>query len=175
MEQVVESALEKKPIKAPDRISVSSLEAQKLDSWLKQIHDASRGFLSISRSDLVAFLIRSHREELLPSEMKRLRADHYDPIRHIQWIMPQIKSALSAGDAARVGELQAELRSVELSLMGPETFALAHDARPIQDSIDLTGLPLKHKRKSKKENSITEIDDSTISELSDKNAENVAK
>jgi hypothetical protein len=105
---------DKKTMKAPERISLLPLDAERLDQWLKNIAIASKGFLNISRGDLVSFLIRSHKDELSTAEMKKLRSDHYDPIRHIQWITPQIKAALASSDLARVAELQEELRSVEL-------------------------------------------------------------
>jgi hypothetical protein len=110
---------EKKTPKAPERVSLTDVEAKKLDHWLGLAREASKGFLTLSRSDLVSFLIGEHRTELSPSEIKRLRAIHYDAIKHIQWIMPQIKAALTLGDVNRVAELQCELRGVELSIVPP--------------------------------------------------------
>ena len=105
----------KPSVKGPDRITLGPVEVRKVDQWLKQIHEASKGFLGLSRSELVNFLIREHRDELLPNELKRVRADHYDPIKHMQWIMPQIKEAWGRADTLRVVELQEELRGVEIS------------------------------------------------------------
>jgi hypothetical protein len=126
MESIIETSTEdesginpeshsKKSIRSPDRVTLNAAETAKVDRWLKQVHEASRGFLDLSRSEMVNFIVKEHREEFVPAELKRVRSDHYDPIRHMQWIMPQIKEAWSRADHARVAELQEELRGVELS------------------------------------------------------------
>lgn len=106
-----------KSSRAPDRVTLGKLEADKIDQWLAQINASSKGFLALTRSDAVNFLIRGHKGDLAPKELQQIRADHYDPIRHITWITPQIKGALASGDIARVAELQEELRGVELSVV----------------------------------------------------------
>ena len=103
--------------KASDRATLGKTETAKVDQWLKQINDSSKGFLMLTRSDIVNFLIREHRAELSPKEFSKIRADNYDPIRHITWITPQIKAAISNGDLARVADLQMELRGVELNVV----------------------------------------------------------
>jgi hypothetical protein len=112
-------ARKKRTAKNQERFSLSEGALAKLDGWSAMARDASRGFLSLSRSDLMSFLIGEHRDELSPSELKRLKTLHYDPIRYIQWITPQIKDALAQGNADRVAELQGELRGVELSILPP--------------------------------------------------------
>ncbi|MDR3608462.1 MAG: hypothetical protein P4M08_13925 [Oligoflexia bacterium] len=144
-DDVTPTARKKKGPKNQERFSLSEVALSKLDGWCAVARDASRGFLSLSRSDLMSFLIGEHRDELSPSEVKRLRALHYDPIRHIQWITPQIKDALTQGDASRVAELQGELRGVELSILPPSGVGAAA-------VLVTTGasLPRKSKNKPKK-------------------------
>lgn len=103
------------PIRQIERASLGKTESDKLDIWIAQIKKSSKGFLSLTRSDVVNFLIRSHRDELLPKECVQIRAENYDPLKHIAWITPQIKAALTKGDCERVAELQEELRGVQLS------------------------------------------------------------
>lgn len=110
----LESVSETKVTRSLDRVTLGEGGAAKIDCWLKQLQEASRGYLSLSRSDLVRFIVQEHRNELSPAEIKRLRIIHYDPVRHIQWLMPQLKAALAASDAARVAELQDELRGIQL-------------------------------------------------------------
>lgn len=105
----------------PDRATLGGPESAKLDRWLKQITEASKGFLTLSKSDLVNFLIREHRDDLLPKELVRIRSDNYDPVRHINWIMPQLKKALSENDISRISDLQSELRGIELSIISKAT------------------------------------------------------
>ena len=111
------SETSKKVLRTIDRVTLGKLEADKLEKWLKQINESSRGFLTLTKSDVVNFLIRLHRDEFIPKELSVIRADHYDPIKHITWITPQIKMALMSGDIPRVAELQEELRGVELSVI----------------------------------------------------------
>lgn len=103
--------------KKADRATLGKVEADKVDRWIKQINESTKGFLTLTKSDVVNFIIRQHRDDLTPKDLLQLRSDSYDPIRHINWITPQIKSALSDGDAARVKDLQAELRGIELAVI----------------------------------------------------------
>lgn len=99
-----------------DRVTLGKAEADKVTAWLAQLEDCSKGFLQLTKSDLTNFLIRKHHDELTKKEITQIRQYHYDPIKHLNWIAPQIKAALSKGDMARVAELQSELRGVELSV-----------------------------------------------------------
>ena len=107
--------------KAPDRVTLGPAESKKIERWLAQINTSSKGFLTLTKADVIGFLIRSHKDDFTPKELLQLRADHYDPIRHITWITPQIKAALADRDFPRVAELQEELRGVELSVIRDAT------------------------------------------------------
>lgn len=119
----VESASpsEKEKTKPPERVTLGPEEGQRVEAWLSQVNEFSKGYLALSKSDIVNFLVRQHKELLIPKELQQIRADHYDPVRHITWITPQIKRALQNGDMARVLELQEELRNVELSVVKSES------------------------------------------------------
>lgn len=107
----------KNSVKALDRVTLGKEEAIKISEWLKQIEDSSSGFLQLSRSDVVNFLIREHKSELTPREKQQIRVQHYDPIKHLNWITPRLKDALQRADAAAVSALQAEIKSIELSVI----------------------------------------------------------
>lgn len=104
-------------IKGPtvERVRLGAVEAAKVASWMKQIEKGTSGFLQLSRSEILNFLIRNKSEQLSGKEINQIRSDHYDPVRHISWIMPQIKLALESGDLKRVAALQSEIRKIELS------------------------------------------------------------
>jgi len=107
--------------KPPERVTLGQEEGQRVEAWLSQVHELSKGYLALSKADIVNFLVRQHKELLTPKELQQIRADHYDPVRHITWITPQIKRALQNGDMERVLELQEELRKVELSVVKSES------------------------------------------------------
>ncbi len=134
--------LEQKKVKQQkniERVTLGSEESDKVIAWLKQLNESSKGFLSLTKSDVVNFLIRDHKLELSSKELHQLRTDHYDPIRHINWIAPRIKEALQNQDQKLVADLQVELRSVELSVID-----LATQGKSIKPT-------LERKRTSKKE------------------------
>ena len=103
--------------KAPDRIRLSPAHVAKVDAWIKQACEGKREFIVINRSDVVAFLVGDRPDALSSRDLQRLRTQRYDPIRHIAWLMPQLKTALGSGDAETVSALQTELRSVELAVI----------------------------------------------------------
>ena len=49
--------------------------------------------------------------------MQQLRAQFYDPIRHMNWITQALKEALMSGDMATVSNLQDEIKGIELSVI----------------------------------------------------------
>jgi hypothetical protein len=125
-----------------ERVKLGKIESTKVAAWLKQLDEASKGFLQLSKSDLVNFLIRERREELSTKEITLIRANHYDPIRHLNWITPRLKDALGAGDADQIARLQDEIRSIELSVISKATGKV--------DGAEHTAIP-KSKRRRKKD------------------------
>ncbi len=105
-----------KSVPAPERVTLGKFESEKVAMWLRQIGETSKGFLALSKSDLLNFLIREHKSEFSAKELNGLRVAHCDPIRHIDWITKALKSALATGDAAMVARLQEEIKGVELSV-----------------------------------------------------------
>lgn len=140
MEQIEESKPREKSA-AIDRATLGKPEAEKVNAWIKQVRESSKGFLDLTRSDLVNFLIREHKNELTPKEIAQIRADNYNPIRHINWITQELKIALSQNDLKMVGLLQAEIKGIELS-----------DTRTAQAALsggELAAPPTKRKRTPK--------------------------
>ncbi len=102
------------PGKPIDRVTLGPDESQRLDRWLKQVNESSRGFLSLTKSDVVNFLIRNRKDEFHSKELTQIRSDHFEPGRHVSWLAHEIKAALARDDHSRVEELQLELQSVSL-------------------------------------------------------------
>ena len=122
-----------------DRVSIGKDEGEKVSAWIKQLEDSSKGFLQLTKSDIVNFLIREHSADLGPKETGRLRQAFYDPIKHINWITQELKTALAKNDLAQVSMLQAEIKRIELSAVSQETAALS-----------VAGIKARTKRKSSK-------------------------
>lgn len=116
-------------LKNPDRTTLGANESKVVDEWLSQVHKFTKGYLDLTKSDIVNFLVRQHPTELSVKELQSIRIAHYDPIKHITWITPQIKQALSDGNIERVLELQEELRKVELSVVKNDAQIKRHETR----------------------------------------------
>lgn len=134
--------------KGPDRVTLGAMEGAKVEAWLKQIHDRSK-FLTLNKSDVVNFFIREHREELSAKEIVQIRADHYDAIRHINWITAELKTALGKGDMAAVAMLQEEIKGIELSVV-----AHVDGVGAVGGGSDLT--PSKPRKKRTKKSELTD-------------------
>lgn len=121
-----------KPKQEPDveRVKLGRVESTKVAAWLTQLDEFSKGFLQLTKSDLVNFLIRERKDELTTKEVLQIRANHYDPIRHLNWITPRLKDALSSGDTDQIARLQDEIRSIELSVIKRVTAANGEPTAP---------------------------------------------
>ncbi len=97
-----------------DSVTLNKNESDKINNWLGQIKESSRGFLDLNRSDLVNYLIKNHNAELTAKEINNIRLAHYSLIKHLNWITPQLKKALDEKNTDLVVTLQAELRGLEI-------------------------------------------------------------
>jgi len=100
-----------------DRVTLGKDESERLTGWLTQIKNSTKGFLDLTRSDVVNFLIQSHSDELTAKEIKKIRLSHYSLIKHLNWITPQLKKAIEDHDLEKVRSLQLELRGLELGII----------------------------------------------------------
>jgi hypothetical protein len=105
------------PARSIERVTLGPEESEKVTALLRQIEESSKGFLQLSRSDVVNHLVREHKSEFSTRELQQIRTHHYDPVRHLNWITPRLKDALLKNDVATVQSLQSELRNIELSCM----------------------------------------------------------
>lgn len=114
----VKENTDRKRVKIIDRVTLGSAESVLVQGWVTQLKESTSGYLDIAKSDVVNFLIRQHAASFSGKEIKSIRNAHYDPVRHLSWIMPRLKEALAKGDSAQVTALQREIRGIELSIVG---------------------------------------------------------
>ena len=100
-----------------DRVTINKDESEKINTWLQQIKESTKGFLDLTRSDLVNYLIKAHLDVLTAKEIKKIRLAHYSLIKHLNWITPQLKKALEDNNHELVFQLQRELRSLEMGVI----------------------------------------------------------
>ncbi len=155
--------VKQKAIPQVDRVSISKMESEKVAAWVKQLESNSKGFLALTKSDVVNFLIREHKAELSPKEMGQIRSDHYDPIRHINWITQELKSALSTGDMSKVAALQEEIKGIELSVISHAKSILTTNETDSRDGLQ-SSIKMARKRKPKLD-SVVPIESTTTADL----------
>lgn len=136
-----------------DRVTLNKDESEKINTWLQQIKESSKGFLDLTRSDLVNYLIKSHADALTAKEIKKIRLAHYSLIKHLNWITPQLKKALEDNDHELVFSLQKELRSLEMGVIKN-----AEGASAAPETSDLTTTKKQRIKKSKSEASVVKND-----------------
>ncbi len=152
MESMMDEDVNKadKKTKATERICVGADESIKAQAWLDQINASSNGFMSLSKADVVNFVIREFKPELSAKEIQRIKAYHYDPIKHLNWITPRLKEALASGDAEKIASIQEEIRGIELAV-------IQKAGAKIANSRETASAPSRpHKKRSKKDLNATE-------------------
>lgn len=100
-----------------DKIILHPDGTVKINNWLKQISDSTKGFLDLTKSDLINYLIRTAKDELTAKEIKNIRLAHYSLVKHLIWITPQLDNAIKENNLELTKSLQQELRGLELSLI----------------------------------------------------------
>ena len=136
-----------------DRVTLNKDESEKINAWLQQIKESSKGFLDLTRSDLVNYLIKAHLDVLTAKEIKKIRLAHYSLIKHLNWITPQLKKALEDNNHELVFQLQRELRSLEIGVIK------SAEAKIISNADSVSNTTTKQRvRKSKSEASVDKND-----------------
>lgn len=112
-ENVTDSVTDKNKVPV-ERVALGKDEAEKINSWLNQIKSETSGFLEVSKSDLVNFLIRNHGDQLKAKEIKLIRTHKYDLVKHLNWLTPLLKKAIEDNNQERIIALHTELKALEI-------------------------------------------------------------
>src|SRR5579885_1306828 len=81
----------------PDRLAIGREPLDKLDRWIEQLHKA-RPEISVTRKDILHWLIEGHPENLSAAEEKELTARFYDEERFVRFALEEIKAARLRGE-----------------------------------------------------------------------------
>lgn len=78
---------------AKDRVCLTEPQAKKIDGWLDQIESRFKGYIKITRSDLVNYALSAMDEILNDVDLEALNVAHYDQVKFMQWALQQVKAA----------------------------------------------------------------------------------
>ncbi len=90
----------------PDRVWVDAETLNRLSGWIAEASERLQG-VTITRSDLVNYLVMSHADALSATEMKEVEARYFDPLKHGLWAMGELKAALARGEKTTLSEILA--------------------------------------------------------------------
>jgi len=97
----------KQRITFPDRISLDPESLGRVKNWIEVIGVTFPG-IKVVRSDIVNWLIKSHKEELSPSELKQIEAQFYDELARAKWAVDELKARLARGENATIQSVLSE-------------------------------------------------------------------
>jgi hypothetical protein len=83
--------------KHPDRITLAPSALEKLSQWTGQLNSKNPG-VTATRSDLVAWLIAIHADELSSSELNLLEEKFFDSVKYAKWAVKAVIEAKARGE-----------------------------------------------------------------------------
>lgn len=105
--------------KHPDRITLTPDALVKLSKWIDQIYKKNPG-AKATRSDLVAWLIEVHAEDLSLSELNSLEEKFFDSVKYAKWAVKAIIEAKSRGEVLNLKLIGANGATASLNESKPK-------------------------------------------------------
>lgn len=107
--------------KSPERVLVGDTESKRLDEWIEVVDKKFQGFIKVTKSDLVNFLILDHQEQLSRDELERIKRTNYDEGRFLTWAVSKWKESQKIGDHFKMTDIF-------------ETYKTVFDKTPVKPS-----------------------------------------
>lgn len=104
-ETVENSSVDPSSKKSSDRVLVGDNESKRLDEWIEVVDKKFQGFIKVTKSDLVNFLILDHHEQLSRDELERIKRSNYDEGRFLTWAVSKWKESQKIGDHFKMTDI----------------------------------------------------------------------
>ena len=109
------------PIKKPrskqaERVAIAENLREKLKSLTCQDNEELKGIASLTKSDIINFILKSHGDSFSENDLRSLRVTHFDEIKFSHWITAQLKEAQAKGQSVTIKELMEQNQSLYASL-----------------------------------------------------------
>ncbi len=98
----------KTPTQAPkNRVTLDTDCLLKIDRLVKQVSNETKG-VSIKRSELVNWILRSHSEVFNSKELAIIAKDFFDEVAFMTWALDALRKAKQRGEATSMKDLLKE-------------------------------------------------------------------
>src|SRR5437867_2151727 len=87
-----------------DRVTVTKIALERLNSWVSQVHAEGKGVF-VNRNDLVKWLIESHEEHLSASDLNEIEQMFYDEAKFANWAMKEFRQAIARGEKVTLADI----------------------------------------------------------------------
>ena len=96
----------------PDRLTVSPEALERLNGWVADLEGRLRG-ITLTRNQLVQWLIMSHDAGLSAHETKQVEAEFFDELKFAEWAVRELKAAQTRGERVSLAEIVSRSRTAK--------------------------------------------------------------
>ena len=96
----------------PDRLTVSPEALERLNRWVADLEGRLRG-ITLTRNQLVQWLIMSHEADLSPHETKQVEEEFFDELKFAEWAVRELKAAQTRGERVSLAEIVSRSRTLK--------------------------------------------------------------
>lgn len=99
-------------LRHPDRLTVSPEALERLNGWIADLETRLKG-ISLSRNQLVQWLIMGHAASLSAQEMKQIEEEFFDELKFAEWALKELRGAQARGERVTLAEIVARSRATK--------------------------------------------------------------
>lgn len=96
----------------PDRLTVSPETLERLNGWVADLEERLKG-ISITRNQLVQWLIMSHEAALSAPELRQIEDEFFDELKFAEWAIKELKTAQARGERVSLADIVARSRAAK--------------------------------------------------------------
>jgi len=119
--------------KSADRISITSENSSRIETWIDQLRHSVPG-ISVTKSDLVNWMFSIYPEQLSSKDVLSIRDLFFDEVAFAEWALRTVKEGKARGEVIKLSDL---------FLNRNETFKTEKKARKKQSISDEVSLVTK--------------------------------
>src|ERR1700678_353724 len=93
----------------PERITLDDAAVARISDWMAELAVRLKGS-SVTRNQLVSWLINQHDRELSTPEVRGLEQAFFDEVKFAEWAWAELKAAQARGEPASLSEIIARHR-----------------------------------------------------------------